>query len=173
LNNTLDLINKKFSPLKLNNESLYHKSYSFSNKVSNFFLKNIYKRFLWIEHWHHPQPFLKSTLTNVFSEFNNEMLDSSKNRFRSNGDLNQYIYRYWQFATNNFYPYKHNDSLIANLGSVNVLNDLIVKIESNKNINFVCFNDDVNLPEHEYNRVKEKLVVYLDSKFPDKASFEV
>ena len=173
LNNTLNLINRKFAPLELNHNSLYHKSYSLADKVSNFLLNNVYKKFLWLDHWHHPQPFLKRTLAEVYNEFTSEITESSKNRFRSNADLNQYIYRYWQFATNNFYAYKHNDALIANLGSEKILDMLINKIESKKRINFVCFNDDVNLSDSQYEQVKEKLVDYLESKFPNKASFEI
>ena len=173
LNNTLELINKKFKPLKLSQNTLYHESYSFKDKISNFLLENIYKNFLWLEHWHHPQPFLKETINDVFNEFEQEMLASSKNKFRSNTDLNQYIYRYWQFATNNFYAYKHNDALVANLGSVDILDSLIKKIENNQNMNFVCFNDDIHLSENEYDEVKDKLVIYLDSKFTNKAYFEI
>ena len=173
LNNTLNLINKKFDTQNLNSNSLYHKSYSFTDKISNFLLKKLYKKYFWIGHWHHPQPLLKRTLNEVFDEFSKEMMKSSKNKFRSDKDLNQYIYRYWQLASNDFYPYKHNDAIIANLGSEKVLNKLIDKIESNDDINFVCFNDDVNLSDSEYDEIKEKLMEYLESKFPQKASFEV
>ena len=173
LNNNLKLINRKFASFHFRKDSLYHKSYSLSTKVSNFLMNNVYKRFFWLEHWHHPQPYLKTTLTDVYNEFKKPMMECSKNRFRANNDLTQYLYRYWQLSSNNFYPYKHNDAIIANLGSEKVLNKLIDKIESNDDINFVCFNDDVNLSDSEYDEIKEKLMEYLESKFPQKASFEV
>jgi len=172
INNTLDLINKKFAPIQLNKTLLYHPSYPLKSKVSNFILDNIYKKFIWIEHWHHPQPYLKSTLQEVYSEFQNEMMECSKNKFRDNSDLNQYIYRYWELAKGNFYPYKHDDASISNLASVSVLEMLIEEVESN-NINFVCFNDSIYLSDIEYDKVKVKLAEYLENYFPDKASFEI
>jgi len=172
INNTLKLINTKSNKKLMNKEFLYHHTYSFKDKISNFLFKNIYKKIFWIEHWHHPQPLLKSTIKEVFDEFKTEMLVSSKNRFRSKTDLNQYIYRYWQFINGNFYPYKYNDSIISNLDSLNVLENLIKKINSSPNINLVCFNDSVHLSDNDYNIVKNKLNFFLEEKFPDKASFE-
>jgi len=172
INNTLELINKKFSPIQLNKTLLYHPSYPLKSKVSNFILDNIYKKFIWIEHWHHPQPYLKSTLQEVYSEFQNEMMECSKNKFRDNSDLNQYIYRYWELAKGNFYPYKYDDAIISNLASINVLDKLLEEIQTNKKINFVCFNDSTYLSDIEYDKVKFKLMDYLEKYFPDKASFE-
>jgi hypothetical protein len=172
LNNILKLINTRLSPKDLEKYFLYHESYPFVNKLSNFFLKNIYKKYFWFEHWHHPQAILKNTLTEVYDEFQNEMMVASKNRFRSNYDLYQYIYRYWQLATGNFVPFKFDDALVSNLDSLSVLDKLINKINS-KNINFVCFNDSVHLPEEEYAKVKSKLNQFLEDRFPEKASFEL
>ena len=172
INNNLKLINKKFSPLKLNKNSLYHSSYNTKTKISNFLLANIYKKIVWLEHWHHPIPYLKSTLIDVHKEFEKEMMICSSNKFRRTNDLTQYLYRYWQLASENFYPYKHNDGLIANVTSIEVLNNMIEKIEKNQNINFVCFNDDLNLSDLEFSRVKGKLNLFLEKYFPNKSSFE-
>jgi hypothetical protein len=173
LNNNLNLINKKVSPLKINKNSLFHTSYSFKSKVSNFLLKNIYKKFLWIEHWHHPQPYLKNTLLDVYKEFEEDMMRCSSNRFRANNDLTQYLYRYWHLAKNNFYAYRHNDDYIANISSLNVLESMLKEIDTNNTINFVCFNDSPSLGDNEYEEIKGKLVEYLEGCFPAKASFEV
>jgi len=172
INNTLALINKKFVPMRLNKNSLYHKSYSFSNKINNFLFDEIFKKFIWIEHWHHPQPFLKQTLDDVYKAFTLELTACSKNRFRDKSDLNQYIYRYWQFAKNQFYPYWHNDAIVTNLNSLDTLNKLLIEIQNKRNINFVCFNDSIELSDTDYNKVRIKLIEYLETKFPSKASFE-
>jgi len=172
LNNTLKLINHKFSPISLEKKYLYHRSYSLRDKFSNFLLQNFYKKFLWLSHWHHPQPFLKSTLNDVYHTFQSEMMQCSQNKFRDKSDLNQYIYRYWQLAKGNFYPCKHNDGMISNLDTLEILETLISNIESNKNTNFVCFNDSTLLSDSEYEKVKITLLTYLENRFPDKASFE-
>jgi len=173
LNNNLNLINKNFYPLSLNQDSLYHKSYNLKTKISNFLLNNIYKKFLWLEHWHHPQPYLKSTLIDVYNEFKDEMMICSSNRFRANNDLTQYLYRYWRLARNDFYPYKHNDGYDADIVSYDYLKNAIEEIKENKNINFVCFNDQMfDANDEEFDRSKKLLVNYLDTIFQDKATFE-
>jgi len=173
LNNTLHLINTKFKPIQLDKKYLYHKSYPLSNKINNFLLDTLFKKFIWIEHWHHPQPYLKKTLDDVYHEFKTELMQCSKNRFRDNSDLNQYIYRYWQLAQGFFHPNKYSDAIVSNIDSIDVLNTLLKKIQENQNINFVCFNDSTELSNDEYNKVKTKLTAYLENSFPKLASFEI
>ena len=172
LNNNLECINRIFSPLDLDKNILYHSTYDIGTKISNFLLKNIYKKFIWLEHWHHPIPYLRSTLIEVHKEFEKEMMICSSNRFRKNNDLTQYIYRYWQLASENFYPYKHNDDLISNINSIKILDNMLQEIKQNQNINFVCFNDDLNLSDLEFTKVKGKLNLFLEKSFPNKSSFE-
>lgn len=172
INNTLALINQKFTPIKLNHHFLYHRSYPLSYKINNFFLDKIFKKFIWLEHWHHPQPYLKKTLDDVYHAFKPELMQCSQNRFRDNSDLNQYLYRYWQLSQGLFHPYKYNDAIISNLDSINVLNNLLVEIEHNQTINFVCFNDSTELSDTEYDKVKVALIKYLENYFPEKSSFE-
>lgn len=171
LNNNIQLINKKIP--KMNNMQYYHHSYPLGQKISNFLQKNIHKKLFWIKHWHHPQPYLRSTIKEVYTEYKKEMLTSSYNRFRENNDLTQYIYRYWHLMTGNFEPYFYNDGFVAKISSLAYLENAIRKIEQDKSINFVCFNDQAdNISHNEFERISDKLGNYLESKFPDKASFE-
>ena len=172
INNILTLFKQKDLPIKLNKNSLYHKSYSIKEKINNYLFQNIFKELIWLNHWHHPQPLLKQTLHDVYDAFSEEMMISSKNRFRSNSDLNQYMYRYWQLTQRNFHPHRYNDDLIANIDSYAVLENLIHTLETKKHINFVCFNDSTELNNEEYDKVKIKLTTYLEARFPNKASFE-
>jgi len=172
INNVLKLFNNKFIPLELENKYLYHQSYSTLDKINNYFLKHIYKKIIWINHWHHPQPLLKQTLKDVYREFSVEMMESSKNKFRSNTDLNQYMYRYWHLIKGEFYPSKYDDAIIANIDSFEVLQKIIRELNLNHNINFLCFNDSIDLSETEYEKVKTELRNFLEKHFPEKASFE-
>lgn len=173
LNNNLDLINSNLPPKKLDNSFLFDKSYPFLTKLSNFLCKYIYKRYLWLEHWHHPQPYKKKTLLDVYNRFNSHMALCSKNRFRNNNDLTQYIYRYWHLANGYFYPEKNNDAIIANIDSIKTLNRLIKTFNNKKNnTNFICFNDSIKMDDTEYDKVKMALSSFLYSYFPNPASFE-
>jgi len=172
INNVLELFNNKFAPLQLENKYLYDESYSTLDKINNFLLQHISKKLIWINHWHHPQPLLKQTLKDVYDEFSTEMMECSTNKFRSNDDLNQYMYRYWHLIRGEFYPCKHNDDLITNITSLNVLQNMIIELNTNNNINFVCFNDSTDLSDTEYIKVKTELINYLEKQFQKKASFE-
>jgi len=173
LNNNLKLINYKLDFAQLNKKHLYHKTYHLRTKISNFLMKCFYKKFFWLEHWHHPQPYLKSTLMEAYSLFSQEMMNCSKNRFRADNDLTQYLYRYLHLVKGEFTPFYHKDGYVANIKSEIMLDGMIRAIESNENINFVCFNDDISLSDEEFGKVKTKLIDYLESKLFQKASFEL
>ncbi len=172
INNVLALLNDKFVPIKMENQYLYHKSYNIMDLINNYLFQQFFKKLLWINHWHNPQPLLKETLHEVYEAFGDEMMKSSQNKFRSKNNLDQYIYRYWQLIKGHFYPYKHDDDLVANITSFQVLKELMQKLEINPNINFVCFNDSIKLPESEYEKVRMVLIEFLEKYFPEKASFE-
>ena len=171
IKNNIDLINRKLQPSKLDNKYLYHKTYSLKTKISNFLMKNVYKKIIWLEHWHHPIPYLKDTLIEVNKEFHNEMMNCSKNRFRANNDLNQYLYRYWQLATGNFYPFKHNDGKFLKIES---LKDMQLCVDEIENYTFYCPNDSISddVSDMENEQIKQMLISKLELIFPNKASFE-
>lgn len=171
LRNNLDLINRENNPLTLKRDKLYHPSYSLLNKISNLLAAKVYHSFFWIEHWHHPQPYTKKTLENVYSIYKSEMMESSKNRFRSATDLTAYIYRYWHLLKGDFYPYKHNDAMHIQLSSLHKVDQLQQEI-STRNINFICFNDTVHLSDDEFILVKHSVDKMLSQRFSSKASFE-
>ena len=172
LNNNLSLINRELRPFQFSKESLYHSSYDIKTKISNFLLKHVYKKYIWLDHWHHPQPYLRKTLLDVYSTFTREMMESSKNRFRANNDLTQYLYRYWHLTLNEFSPYQHNDGYDANIFDMKSLYKSINKLKKNKNINFVGFNDHIRKLE-DFELIKHNLINFLENIFSEKASFEL
>lgn len=173
LNNCLNLINKKFSPLNLSTEEIYHPTYPLKTKLSNFLLINLYKKILWLEHWHHPQPYLLSKIQEAHQVFSKEMSICSSNKFRSDNDLLQYIYRYWHLATNNFTPYKHHDGYVLQIENTKSLQKGLETINDN-NFNFVCFNDQMTdtISAKNFITIRNQINFYLNKKFPSKSSFE-
>jgi len=173
INNNIKCINSKFDLSKLNAKHLYHKSYPLSAKLNNFLMKHLHKRFFWLSHWHHPQPYLKSTIAEAYELFSDEMMNCSKNRFRDFSDLNQYLYRYLQLVKGEFVPFYHNDACIASIKSNKQLERKINIMKNNTNIKFACFNDNPGLSDDEFEEVKTTLEAYLKDIFPQKASFEI
>lgn len=174
LNNCLRLINDKFSPVSLSFDTAFHQSYSLKTKLSNFLSINLYKKILWLEHWHHPQPYLLSEMKKVHREFSKEMSVCSKNKFRSDNDLLQYIYRYWNLASDNFTPYKHNDGYVLKINDYESLRSGLSHIKKHNNLNFVCFNDQMTdqASEKEFDSIKSTLLAYLKYELPKKSTFE-
>ncbi|MDP8032885.1 stealth conserved region 3 domain-containing protein [Pasteurella atlantica] len=171
---TLNLINKELGVGHLEYKHLFDKSYSIKEKISNFLMKYVYKKALRISHWHYAQPYTKKTLEKVYERFSSQMLETSTHKFRTKDDIMPYIYRYWHLLSGDFYPKNCNDAY-KNISPVSLesLNDIISGIESDENIRFTCFNDNLKLSEDEYNKIKERLQEYLEEKFPQKASFEL
>jgi len=171
LKNNIDLINRKFIPIKLENKFIFHKSYSLRIKISNFLMKYFYHKIIWLEHWHHPIPYLKTTLQDVFSEYKLEMMECSSNRFRADNDLTQYIYRYWQLASGNFYPYRYNDGKFL---KIEVLKDMELCVNEIEFYNFYCPNDSISdeISDMENKEIEKILITKLKEVFSTKASFE-
>lgn len=53
---------------------------------------------------HVPQPYKRSVLEEVWKQFPKELDETTHNRFRSNEDISQWMFRYWQLASGEFYP---------------------------------------------------------------------
>lgn len=113
LGNNIDVINKNFNrhvrpeyekkKIILNNFSKW-----FSHKYGIDVINNIFLM-KWKGHTgfvinHHPQPYLKSTFEDVWSSNLETMEKTSASKFRSNEDVNQYLFRYWQLVTASFIP---------------------------------------------------------------------
>jgi len=171
IKNNIDLINRKFPHIKLSREQLYHSSYGVKTKVSNFLFNNLYKKILWLEHYHQPMAYLKKTFEEVHKEFSDEMMNCSANRFRANNDLTQYLYRYWQLATGQFVPSKFSDHKYYKIERKEDIDKCLLEID---NYTFVCPNDSVSeeIDEDEYSYIENKLIEKLDELLPNRASFE-
>ncbi len=169
--NNIDLINRKFQKVNLSKKQLYHSSYSIENKMSNFIYEKIYKKPIWIEHYHQPLSYLKQTLLDVRESFPNEMELCSQSRFRGTADLNQYLYRYWQLVSGSFYPYKHKDNKYYKLEN---RKDMELCLSEIDNYALVCPNDSVpnTISEEDYQYMEKSLIKKLEELLPNKSSFE-
>ncbi len=67
---------------------------------------------------------------------------------------------------------KHNDGIENNICSIDDLNNMINRCEKERP-KFICFNDSPALSDLDYEIIKNKIISYLDKKFPEKASFEL
>ena len=126
--------------------------------------------FIGFSNYHTEQAYLKSTFIEVW-EKEPDYLQSSCTRFREEVIANPYLFRYWQFAKNMFYPKKRRFATI-HLFNKNVI-DEIEKAIFNTNISSICINDSSLCPDEDFEIIDKKLREWLDMKFPCKSSFEI
>ena len=126
--------------------------------------------FVGFTNYHIEQAFLKSTIDEVW-EKEQAFLYESCTRFRTDVSANQYLFRYWQFATNKFYPQKRSRAFFF-LNNRYVLNE-IERTMLNEKCKSFCLNDSSFCSDEDYEFLKENLPILFEKKFPKKSSFEL
>ncbi len=111
--------------------------------------------------------YLKSTLEKVWIEEPEILRETCQHKFRNNSDVNQYIFRYWQLASGNFYPY----SIKGKYFKVSTNNDDIINYIRRKKGKIVCIND--NEFDGDFELIKKRINSSLEYIFPNKCSFEL
>jgi hypothetical protein len=185
--NNLEIINKHFN-------KKIDKKYKKQNIVINNFFKWFYPGYgfksistllllYWSEftgfvNYHQPQPFLKSTFEDVW-EKEKELLDKvSKSKFRLSTDVNQYLFKYWQFVTGRFYPDKYKNAYV-NRKYMNIKTNtdslVVAKIIESKKLEMICTNDfiDKDSADTNFEFIKKNINDALKNILPNKSSFEI
>lgn len=120
--------------------------------------------------WHHEQPMLKSIFQEIW-EKEAEILDQSCSQFRKEASLNQYIIRYWQFASNRFYPFKKK-GLAYHTYNKEIVDDLIKNLNEDS-FPSICINDSPSLDEEEFIYISNKIRNAFEEIYPQKSMFEI
>lgn len=122
---------------------------------------------------HQPQPFLKSTFDEVWGFVGETLEATTKSRFRSRDDINQYLFRYWQLLTGNFYPRSFSDTATVPVYDL-VDMDRASQIIKKRKKTMLCINDELNDVDNDiFNLHKNKIIDAFDAILPNKSSFEV
>lgn len=166
--NDMSVINKNFSRKNIMKHPHLFLNYRYGkHAVKNLFMLP-WSNYQHFQDNHMPCPFLKSTLCDVWNK-NNEIMDStSRHKFRSYEDVNQYVFKYWDLARGNFHPF-HFESGYYSVNESNI-GSCVADILSG-NHKMICINDAVveNLFEKLSNSVKRA----FEERYPIKCSFEV
>lgn len=174
-NNDVALINEHFNMAEVIREkkrNWFHCSYGIRNNLMNLFLLQC-PRFPGFHHYHLANSYLKSTFQEVWEkEF--EFLDSvCQNKFRTKEDVNQWVIREWQLASNHFSPYpKHKMGCLVDFekGDVNlILRKCLQDIKRGK-FKMICINDGDTISNFEF--IRDQVNKSLEEKFPIKSTFE-
>lgn len=173
-----------FDHIVLNNLFVINKNFDKKKFIKNNFSKvfnlkygkrNI--RYLMLSHWkyfggfdipHTTNAFLKNTFDEVWNKEYEILNRTSKSKFRSVFDVNQWMIHWWQMLKGNF-TVKSNNKVGVYFDLKDDNTELFHCLKSN-NSNIVCINDS-NLSLNFENASKE-LIKIFDEKFPEKSSFE-
>lgn len=167
--NTVYLINKSFNKRKVFRKhplKYLNLKYGIDNIRTLTMLP--YPEYSLFKNPHICNAYIKTTFEEVWQEYPNELSAVCRNKFRTNTDVNQYIFRFWQFMKGNFIPRKTNFGTTYELN--NSTNEKAYSDIVKKKHKIVCLNDsDVDL---DVKKVSEELTDILNKKFPDKSTFE-
>ena len=128
------------------------------------------KKFIGFPYRHYEQPYLKSVLEEVWRK-EPGFLNASCTRFRGEVSANQYLFRYWQFASNRFFPVRNLKGRFFSLRQDELKN--IEAALQDPNITSVCLNDTPKCPDNEFRVINTSLKELFERKFTEKSSFEV
>lgn len=171
-----------FDTILFNNIALFNRNFDkrnvirtnalkwFSIKYGKGILNNIYmlpfKCISSFRYNHNAQPFLKSTFSEVWEKEGDYLDKVCQNKFRSREDVNQYIFRYWQFGKGTFEPgMRSSYSVLIRKDNQEFL-DLIYK----QKYKLLCLNDVDNSIDFE--KCKIEINRAFEYILPEKSSFE-
>lgn len=168
IGNNMAIINKYFNKHDVVKKNL--KKW-FSLRTPKVALKNLFmlpvKGFSQFENPHVPIPILKSTMETLWEKEEGIMDDTSSHRFRSNDDVNPWLFRYWQFALGCFIQAKKNMGHFFSIGRDD--NEIAAAITNGKH-KMICLSDDN--PDIDFEKEQKFVLELLNKKFPEKSSFE-
>lgn len=119
---------------------------------------------------HNERPFLKKTFEDVW-DAEPEQMNASCSKFREVTNLNIYVMRLWQLASNNFYPRKAPKRFMADINKVHFSS--ICATLHDETIKSSCFNDFPGITKEEFLEYKPKMIAEFEKKYPEKCSFEL
>lgn len=169
LKNNIRLINSHFSKkdvINENREKWYTDIYGKRGRI-NRRLK-FYNKFITLRTHHNAQPYLKSTFTEVWDAFGEELKETSNNRFRHKTDYTPELFRTWQICKGNFEPYDtYSDTKMFPLL---LRPKKAIEAIRNQSYSLICLNDNDHVKDYELlmKHIREAFQEIL----PDKSSFE-
>jgi len=125
--------------------------------------------FIGFSNYHIEQAYLKSIIAEVW-EKEPDFMKESCTKFREDLKANQYLFRYWQFARNMFYPKKRNGAYFT--VSKDNLNQIEKALIEEKYYS-ICMNDTPLCAEEDFDFIDKSIQQLFVNKFPQKSSFEI
>lgn len=169
--NDMAIVNTYFDKniqMKSNINKWFNYRYEFSQKIKNILLLP-WNSFTGFYEFHLPSSFLKSTYNEIWSKEFDELNETSSHKFRDlKLDVNQWVIRDWQLASNCFVPRTTKFGKLYTLNKDEDLNNFF----DNLKYKAVCLNDDEAINEEQFEKMKKQLNESFSKILPNKSSFE-
>lgn len=166
--NALSLVNKHFKKHEMMKKNFfkYFSQPFFSKAFFYTLLSSPWNKFLGIPPLHLPAAFLKSTWDKVWRAEPEILNDTLHSKFRRSENVQQELFRYWQFAEGKF----HFQKMIGRLFSLTDKNieDICNEIKMGR-YKEICLNDG---PVADFEEVKRKIQNTFEFLLPKKSSYE-
>ena len=117
---------------------------------------------------HLPSDFLKSTLEDVWGQYGDILDATCRQRFRTESNVNQWLFKYWQFCQGTYQVRKHTFGEVFHIEEKN-LAELCTAIERQK-YHMVCVNDTPRTPDFE--ATKQQVNACFEHILPQPSAFE-
>lgn len=165
--NDMAAINRHFSPGKSFTEDKWFSDCYTDRIKENNRQALAWKSFSGFSGNHFPVPFLKSTFSEVWQAEGYLLDRTSSSRFRSDKDANNWLMRYWQLVTGNFYPYLPSGrEFIRTDDPLPEIRDCLLAQKSR----IVCINESAEC--FDFEQRSEYIRSLLEIRLPDMCSFE-
>lgn len=119
---------------------------------------------------HLPQAFLKSTFQEVWEAEESLLREVSSHRFRDISDVNQYMFRFWQFMSGKFHPTNIAKGTCRFTLSDREADRLTEAIRTQKR-EILVMADSENFSD--FDALVSKINAAFDTILPEKSSFEI
>uniref|UniRef100_UPI004056FFD6 Stealth CR1 domain-containing protein n=1 Tax=Agathobacter sp. TaxID=2021311 RepID=UPI004056FFD6 len=173
--NNMILLNEKFDRQDVLKKQK-KKFYSLADKkgfIANLCFAPLKRRdFFGFEYSHLSSPLLKSTMEKVWEEHYEWLDETCSHRFRSPDDVNQYIYRNYQYVTGMFHPHnwrKDGKAFQINDSEVNYNVEETCEAIRNETYKVICVNEADVI---HFEETKEKVLRAFEEILPKKSCFE-
>lgn len=166
--NDINIINREFnfySQFKKNIWKWLNYRYGIHCLRSLLFLP--FAEFTGAKNCHVANAFLKSIFETVWDKYWEELDKTCHNRFRSNSDVNQWLFKYWQIVSGSFYPQWINYGITYGINETSRIQaDLTTRRKK-----LICLQDVEGISD--IRRLKEEVISIFQQRFPEKSSFEL
>lgn len=165
--NCINIINKEFSfshQFKSNLFKWMNYRYGIRCLQNLFFLP--YGDFTGVFNAHVANAYNKMTFTEVWAKYGNKLHQTCQHRFRTQMDVSQWVFKYWQLVSGSFYPQWINYSKFIEIYNT----EEIRKVLKQKKTKQICLNDCESI--NDIKLLKDKIIGIFQEVFPEKSSYE-